>query len=230
MAAPVGHILCAMALLHSGAVEISDPNAFYVGTMFTDIDKITDKIDRKITHRLGENNLAYIAKTNSSFEMGRRFHIFVDQQREKYMKDHKAYDFLSNSSYKTQMLKLIEDRILFDKLNTNISPIFEQIHPEELSYNIDIYDIKAWHNILKNYLDTSKYFILARYYGAAKAYKDAYGIPDKLFTTTKDRLKSLAYLMYAYAQIEWLSRNKKLRAIILGFYERKINELIKEAF
>ena len=228
MAAPVGHIICALALLNSGTVKIADPQAFYAGTLFPDIRYITS-IERKATHQLKESNLSYVKKADSSFELGRRFHVFVDHKREEYMREKGAYAFVENGPYSTQMLKMVEDTILFDKLKGRFetAEIFDHVYPEEKTYKIDDKALQAWHLILKRYLDPRPSINISRYYQAIKAYKNAFGVPDRLFKDFWTSAKTLVSFLYAYIQIERLSRDEKLRAIVLDFYENKINELIK---
>jgi hypothetical protein len=226
VAAPVGHIICALALLNSGSVKVDDSHAFFAGTLFPDIRYITN-IERKATHQLKESSLLFVKKADSSFELGRRLHILVDLKREEHMRKNGAYDYIKNNLYSTQMLKMVEDNILFDKLKNNFSlgKILDKIYPEERAYKISDKNIYTWHQILKSYLDTNK-FKITRYYQAAQAYKRAFGLPERLFKDFLSSAKTMVSLVYAYIQIERLSRDEKLRAIVLDFYENKINELV----
>jgi len=230
VAAPVGHIFCALALLNSGTIKVANPNVLFAGTLFPDIRLITS-IERKATHQLKESNLSYVKKAESSFELGRRLHVFVDHRREEHMRKEGAYDLVENSPYSTQILKMVEDNILFDKLKNRFKTgtIFDVIYPEERAYKIDDHALSAWHQILKRYLDTTRWFNITRYYQAARAYKDAFGMPDRFFKDPWTSTKTIALFLYAYFKIESLSRDQKLRAIVLDFYENKIGELIKKA-
>lgn len=226
MAAPVGHIICALALLNSGTLKVADNQAFFAGTLFPDIRYITS-IERKATHQLRESNLSYVIKADSAFEIGRRFHVFVDHKREEFMREKGAYRFVENGPYSTQMLKMVEDNILFPRLKGRFEAghIFDKIYPQERAYKIDDKALSAWHKILTSYLDTTRWFDMTRYYHAIQAYKEAFGVPDRLFKDFWTSTKTIASLLYAYIQIERLSRNEKLRAIVLDFYENKITEL-----
>lgn len=228
MAAPVGHIVCALALLNSGTVDIADQNAFMAGTSFPDIRYISD-VNRSKTHRLDEEGLSHILATSSSFEAGRRFHVFIDREREKYMREHNAYRFVMNGPLRTQMLKIIEDHIMFDKLKGNFdaSTVFGKIYEEEREFSVNDSDIHTWHRLLTNYLDQSYWFNFYRYYTTLTEFQKAYGLPKDLFGNVWMGIRTLGFFIYAYFQVEKLSRNIELRAIILDFYENKIEEIIR---
>lgn len=229
MAAPVGHIVCALALLHSNVAKIIDTDAFMAGTSFPDIRYVA-KVERKITHQLKKDSLDYALDAPSAFEQGRRFHVFVDHQREKHMVEHDAYRFVKGSPWPTHMLKIVEDRILFDSIKNRFDPqdVFNKLYPEEIAFGIHERHIKAWHNVLAAYLSPEHWFNITRYYAAISAYKKEYGLPDRFFGDIWQSLKSLGFFLYAYYKIEDLSRNEELRHIILDFYEQKIPELLKK--
>lgn len=230
MAAPVGHIVCALALLHSNVIKIIEPEAFLAGTSFSDIRYVAP-IERKVTHRLAEDSLLYAMKTDSDFEKGRRFHAWVDHRRETYMREQKAYRFVKDEPMPTHMLKLIEDHILFPRLKGHFDPhaVFQNIYPEERAYKIPDADIKAWHSILTRYLDQDSWFNAWRYYRAFSEFRKSYGLSQGFFQDLWTSIRSFAFVIYAYVKIEQLSRNEELRHIILNFYENKIEELIKNA-
>ncbi|HXW53111.1 MAG TPA: hypothetical protein VEL47_03290 [Myxococcota bacterium] len=228
MAAPVGHIVCALALLNSGTVNIVDRDAFLVGTNFPDIRYISD-VRRSTTHRTDGEGLKGVVNAETPFEAGRRFHVFVDREREKYMRDHDAYRFVKNGPLKTQMLKIIEDHIMFEKLKDKFDAkkTFRRIHDEERSYSVSEKELETWHQMLTMYLDQSYWFNVFRYYRSLMAFQEAYGLPSELFGNFWQGLKTLGFFIYAYIQVEILSRNQELRAIILDFYENKMEEIIR---
>lgn len=230
MAAPIGHIISALALLN-GTTTTLDQNAFIAGTSFPDIRYITD-ISRSATHRLEKHSLMTVLDTSSSFEAGRRFHVFVDREREKFMREHDAYRFIKNGSLKTQLLKLVEDHILFDQYKNRLDTkaIFDKIYPEELNYGLSLSSIEAWHNILKQYLDDTHWFNITRYYNALKEFKEVYAKSRELFSSFWTGVRTVGFLLYAYVQVVHLSNNQDLREIVLEFYEKKMPELIKKEF
>lgn len=230
MAAPVGHIICALALLNSGTVKISDQSAYFAGTSFPDIRYISD-VKRAVTHQLKDDTMAYVKQAGSDFELGRRLHVFVDHEREKHMREHDAYRFVANGPYSTHMLKMVEDNILFDRLKGkfNEAEVFKRILPEEKAYGLSDQSLLAWHQILQSYLDSKSWFAFTRYFNAASVYKQFFGVPDKFFKDLWTSAKSLGFLLYAYFQIERLSRNEQLRAIILDFYDNKMPKTLSTA-
>lgn len=227
VAAPVGHIICALALLNSGKATIADPNAYFKANTWPDIRYITD-INRSTTHKFSGDGLEYVLDTSSSFELGRRLHVFIDKEREKHMKKHDAYRFLQNGPLKTQMLKIIEDHILFDQLKGRFNPeaVFSRIYDEERNYNINEADLLTWNNLLKTYLDQTTWFTAVRYFRTLMLFQDAYGLPEDLSKTLWTKIKTAGFFIYAYFQVEKLSREPELRKIIFDFYQNRIYELI----
>jgi len=227
VAAPVGHIVCALALLNSGTVDIADHKAFLVGTSFPDIRYISD-IRRSTTHRVSEDGLFHVLQADTPFEAGRRFHVLVDREREKHMLAHDAYRFLKDGPQKTQMLKIIEDHIMFEKLKNKFDArdVFKTVYNEERSYLVTEEELNTWHALLVTYLDQSYWFSWSRYYRSLLAFQEAYGLPTKLFANFWQSLRTLGFFIYAYIQVEMLSRNQELRAIILDFYEKQIHRII----
>lgn len=228
MAAPVGHIICALALLKSGTVLIQDHDAFMAGTNFPDIRYISS-VGRAATHRMEDDGLDYVLKAPSSFEAGRRYHVFVDVEREKHMLKNHAYRFIKNGPLKTQMLKMIEEHIMFKKLKGSFDEkrVFSKIYDEERNFMVKEREIKIWHSLLMTYLDQSTWFTVVRYFRTLNEFQRAYGLPTEFFGNLWQSLKTLGFFIYAYFQVEKISHDDELRAIILDFYENKIHQIIK---
>jgi hypothetical protein len=227
MAAPVGHIICAISLLNSGVSNISDKNAFLAGTSFPDIRYISS-VKRATTHKVESRSLKYVLEASTSFEAGRRFHVFIDREREKHMLKHGAYQFIKNGPLRTQMLKLIEDHILFSKLDKIESHhVFGKIYQEERDFSVDDSTINVWHKILATYLDQSHWFNAVRYYKTLREFQNVHGFPKDFFSQIWMGIRTMSFFVYAYFQMEKLSRDKNLRAIIMDFYDNKMREIIK---
>ncbi|MCA9508861.1 MAG: hypothetical protein KC505_10615 [Myxococcales bacterium] len=228
MAAPIGHIISALALLNS-APEISNRNEFIAGTSFPDIRYVSD-ISRKATHYSEDHSLAYVLRTESSFEAGRRFHVFIDHEREKFMRAHDAYRFIKNTSLKTQLLKMVEDEILYPQFKNKINSkeIFSKIYLEEMGYGLSLASINSWHTVLKKYLDDSHWFNISRYYCSLKEFKKVYARSHELFGNFWSGIRTIGFLLYAYVQIVRLTHNEELREIVLKFYNQQLPKRIKE--
>jgi hypothetical protein len=227
VAGPVGHIICALALLKSDSINFTDHHAFLAGTNFPDISNTVD-VPRAVTHKVEKHSLDNVLSASSAFEAGRRFHIYVDNEREKHMLKHYAYRFVKNSPFKVRMLKLIEDHILFEKLANNFDEknVFGKIYDEERQFSIQEKDIRIWHHLLSTYLDQSSWSNLSRYIKTLIEFKRVYK-PRREFGLWQN-FKTIGFLIYAYFQVEKISRNEELRAIILDFYENRIVEIIKD--
>lgn len=217
MAAPVGHIVCALAFLNIHGQELNK-NAFLAGTSFPDIRYITE-ISRRKTHWMEQKTLEHVLEAKTSFEAGRRFHVFVDHEREKFMKEHDAYRFLKEGDPKTQLLKLVEDHILYEQINEKFDEkaVFSKVYPEELAFGVGQKAADDWHKILVAYLSPS-YFDAFRYFRAIRELKNTYYAHKNIFSNFWSTLRSAGFLVYAYTQVLRLSSNPELREIILKFY------------
>lgn len=127
-----------------------DKQEFIVGTSLPDI-RYLGVIGRDKSHF--ENITLKEIQTLESFEAGFKFHSLVDKVREGYLKNSEYYSFFPKSDLLTQASKVIEDRVLYGKLNNweEIINYFNRVYKNELSLGISESAIDKWHRILKNY-------------------------------------------------------------------------------
>ena len=227
VAAPVGHIFCALALLNSPSMQIVDKDAFLVGTSFPDI-RYLGGISRTTTHFKGLEGKKLGSGGETSFEAGRRFHVLIDKKREIFMRKNDAYRFIDEGPLKTQMLKLVEDRILFERLSEKFKPavIFHRSYEEEYAYGVSAQSIEKWHDILSNYLDQNYQLHIWRYFTTLLMIKDSIKISKDMFSDFFKGVKNVGFLIYAYFKVEELSKDEELRKIILGFYDDELKNII----
>ncbi|MDP2932964.1 MAG: hypothetical protein Q8N81_02425, partial [bacterium] len=116
MAAPITHIVLAEKVFNK---YFSDKKRkdFYVGTIFSDI-RYLGAIDRKSTHSpLRELNLKDVKEEQNSFTAGLKFHSLVDDIRERFIESKNIHSMIPESKHKTQILKLLEDELYYNKIN-----------------------------------------------------------------------------------------------------------------
>ncbi len=227
MAGPVGHIVCALALINSTNLEIDDKNAFFAGSVFPDIRYVAKNIERSTTHHMPNNSIEFVLEQKNSFKMGHYLHIWLDKEREEYMKKHKAYELLETKKYRTQILKIIEDSLLFDQLKNKINSheVFNKIYQEEFSYDITTTELETWNKIQKNYLDTEYKSNFFRHATTAFIFFNSittHKTPDSFFNKCKKNIKALMFFMYAYYKVQKFSSNKELKNIIFNFYNKHL--------
>lgn len=228
MAGPVGHIVSALALLNNPLAQIASKNDFLLGTSFPDIRYISE-ISRSKTHILNEISFAHVLKGKTDFEKGRRLHVFLDYKREEYMKKNDVYRFVPKGPLKTQMLKLVEDKVLFSDL-TNFNPkeILGSVSDEEKSYGVSEKDINRWHDLLMTYLRPDYWLSFSRYFRSLWLFQEAYGLPKELTDGFLAKMKTFGFLVYAYFQLEKLSRDEELKKLIQRFYHEEFPKIIHE--
>src|SRR4030042_2807841 len=152
MAAPITHMVLTEKVFDKFFSDKKRKD-FYIGTVFSDIGYL-EVVDRQSTHfPLQELKLEDVKKEQNSFTAGLKFHSLVDDIRERFIESKNLYSLIPESKYKTQILKLLEDELYYDKISNwdEFIKFLEDILPEERSFNIKEDDIKKWHNILQNY-------------------------------------------------------------------------------
>lgn len=152
MAAPITHIVLTEKVFDKFFSDKKRQD-FYIGTVFSDIRHL-EVVDRKSTHfPLQELKLEDVKKEQNSFTAGLKFHSLVDDVREKFIESKNVYSLIPESKYKTQVLKLLEDELYYDKVKNWVEFVnfLDDILPEETSFNIQERDIKKWHEILQKY-------------------------------------------------------------------------------
>jgi len=150
MAAPGTHIVLTKKIFtkyFSDKIEAD----FYVGTSFPDI-RYLGIINRDKTHFKGIQ--IEDIKQDESFISGLKFHSIVDEIREQYFHNNGYYKLFPKSDYVTQAMKILEDRVLYHKINdwNEILTFFDKIYKQEKNFGINTSDIKRWHLTLTTYL------------------------------------------------------------------------------
>lgn len=150
MAAPITHIVLSDKVFNKH-FKNKDKKDFYLGTSFPDI-RYLKIIERNKTH-FQNLSLQEINIETSSFSAGLKFHSLTDKIREDFIISNNVYSLYSEFEYVTESLKLLEDDILYSKVNNweEIISYFNEMAREELSFGIKEGDIRKWHEILKKY-------------------------------------------------------------------------------
>lgn len=150
MAAPITHIVLSDKVFDK-YFEDKNEKDFYLGISFPDI-RYLKIIERDKSH-FQNLSLQEIKTEKSSFLAGFKFHSFTDQAREKFVISNDIYSLYPKFKYLTESLKLLEDDILYGKLNNweKIISYFNEITEEELSFGAEENDIMKWHKILQRY-------------------------------------------------------------------------------
>lgn len=145
-AAPGTHVYFAQLWRQHNTFGPDQEHAFIAGNLFPDI-RYLGTIDRDSTH---EKHLtaAMVRKTPNSFKAGMRLHAYVDEQRAYFVKKSKIESYLKNISKDTRVLflKLLEDEILWDRIDTSEALIaMETIFQEEHDSNAGEAALVEWH-------------------------------------------------------------------------------------
>lgn len=230
MAAPIAHIFCALSLLSSNAIDIDNITDFIVGTSFPDI-RYLGVIEREATHA---HNVTWNDVTNAptSFEKGRLLHCLLDEVREAFVVKHNLYEFIPDSPFPTQILKLYEDIILYEMIKNwaDISTCFDTILPEECAYGIKNNDIKTWHKLLKRYFaqqpDTNQILLFLQQRAALAVQKETNLFKKFLMQCKNAIINRIAYFKLI-SILHKLKNHKKLTTSIKFFYNHVNRLLIK---
>jgi hypothetical protein len=149
MAAPIGHIYLALQLLN-GPLKGVNHQDFLIGTSFPDIRYLAH-IPREKTH-YQHVDLQRILTEREPFKQGMLFHSFVDQERERFMKENQINNLLPSLPHKSGILKGLEDQLLHPKLpDKSFLRLFDTVIDQELKIVTHKIIIQEWHTNLQNY-------------------------------------------------------------------------------
>ncbi len=149
MAAPITHIVLADKVFNKYFTG-KDKKDFFIGTIFPDI-RYLGEIRRSETH-FEDVTFPEVKKENSFFA-GFKFHSLVDKARQRFVREQNLYSFLPISKFTSQMVKLIEDKLLYSKLKDwqETENYLSSFCKEEFSFKVSRAGVKKWHRLLKNY-------------------------------------------------------------------------------
>jgi hypothetical protein len=138
-----------------------DHDEFILGNFFPDI-RYMGGMTREETH---EKNVTVEAIENSPswFVAGMRLHAFVDDVREDCVQKWKIYPLIEPFSmgYRETFLKLIEDEILYDRVNISFAlACLMPISEGEKATGISTKSIHKWHQRLCYYLGARPQHVL----------------------------------------------------------------------
>jgi hypothetical protein len=153
-AGPFMHIYLAQEWLKTRkSYNNYESQLFLLGTLFPDI-RYLGNIERSKTHEYPVT-LDMIRDCKDAFKAGALFHAFVDEVREDFVEHNCMYNMLKDApeSNKTTLLKLIEDEIVYDRINSSdIIKLLQTVAGEERAYaqnlNIKDSDLEIWHRYL----------------------------------------------------------------------------------
>ncbi|MFC1700858.1 hypothetical protein ACFLZ0_01855 [Patescibacteria group bacterium] len=150
MAAPITHIVLTDKIFNQ-YFKNKIKKDFFIGVCLPDI-RYLKVIERSKTHF---NNLTLddIKKEKNSFLAGLKFHSLTDMVRERFINSKNIYSLFPESEYITESLKLLEDNVLYNKINNwnEFINFLKEILKDELSFGISEKDIKKWHKTLQGY-------------------------------------------------------------------------------
>lgn len=230
MAAPIAHIVCALALLNGGFIDVEDKSAFIIGTSFPDI-RYLGVISRDQTH---VKNVTWkdVKNAATSFEQGRLLHSLLDEEREKFVEHYNLYDLVSSERFRTHVLKFYEDIFLYETVKNwpEIAHYFDTVLQEESDYGIEGSDIVAWHNVLKHYVaqcpDPYQIFLFLQQRTVFAAQQESNLIKWFFIRCKGEILNRIAYFKFTL-MLKELQKSKKLKDAMTFFYKNIDKLLVK---
>lgn len=154
-AGPTTHVFIAEQWMKANPVYTADQlGPFVVGNLFPDIRYLV-KIKRDTTHRTGLSKDDILNAPNA-FEAGINLHCYLDEQREALVVKWGIYNHLKvveEGKRLDTLLKMIEDEILFDRIDLASTLVYiNEIPSEELEKGISSDKIAEWHLVLTMFL------------------------------------------------------------------------------
>lgn len=151
MAAPITHILLAIQILPS--LPDKNEKEFIIGTCFHDIHYL-NCLKRSNTY---PKTFTFddIKNEKSSFRAGLMFHMLVESNREKLMREKGVYKLVDKSIITPQALQFGEDVLFYNKVKepSKIALYFDDILQEEIDLLKNKQEhLQTWHKAIKNYI------------------------------------------------------------------------------
>ena len=149
MAAPITHLFFAEKFCEKH--EELERFPFFVGNCLPDIRHIDKKISRDKFHFFNVS-IEDIKKEKLDFRKGIKFHSFIDEERDLFYKNEGIYTPTKESDELFIVaLKLLEDEILYEKIQFlgDFASFFQKY--EFPIDGIDNKSIKKWKELLHNY-------------------------------------------------------------------------------
>lgn len=149
MASPITHAILTQKVFDKLFSE-KNKKEFFIGTCFPDI-RYLGVVKREETHF--DNVTLKEVLSLDSFNAGLKFHSLVDEVRETYLIKKNYYSFFPKSELKFTGAKVLEDRILYDKVSQSewkeIAGYFNKTDANEGKFGILQTDINKWHGFLQ---------------------------------------------------------------------------------
>lgn len=153
MAAPITHVVLTDKVYKKHFSD-KDKKEFYIGTSLPDI-RYLGVIERNKTHF--KNLSLQDVMNHNSVEAGLKFHSLVDNVRKQFMQKNNYYSLFLKSDLQTQASKVLEDRVLYNKVDSwsEIISYFNKICIGELDLGIERNALEKWHQLLRTYFANS---------------------------------------------------------------------------
>jgi hypothetical protein len=156
-AGPVTHIYLAERFLQASGFtyDSNQKQALILGTLFPDVRYVDPSVSRESTHEQGIT-LQNLRECNDPFSVGKKLHAFVDETRERFAVATGVYDALTDipQNVKATFLKLIEDQVIYSRINVSEVLIFLGKFDEgEKTSGIREESLAMWHTFLSMYLN-----------------------------------------------------------------------------
>ncbi len=178
MAYPITHIVLSQKV-YNKYFKDKDRKKFFVGTSFPDIRTLAH-FKRERTHY--KNLVIEDITSEDSFMVGVKFHSYVDEERERYLKKSVVFKLFPKSEYLIHGLKFLEDQLLYEEIDNWAEYVgyFNDVLDEELNFGTSRQEVEKWHEILRTYLrnkpDHNRLVKMQSVIGRSKEFSD--GIID----------------------------------------------------
>lgn len=164
-AGPITHVALGEKWLKLVAPDYTEDQKkeFLLGTVFPDI-RYLGVIKREKTHYKGVT-LESVRKADTPFKQGMLFHSYVDEFREKWVREKGIDKKLTDISPQQQrtFLKIIEDQILYSEYSWGFFRQYLMTIPhEEREYGIEDKALNEWHTGLTLYFTASPELLLVQ--------------------------------------------------------------------
>lgn len=150
MAGPIAHIFCALSVLASGALKVTDERAFILGVSYPNMH-IVDLIKKE---KKPLPHWQQIVNEPSDFKKGMLLHAIIDDLHDTHIAKRYANHMPRLPVMKQQIISYFEDAQLYYRVTDwpRIMGYFDTIITEERTqHSLPDLAINKWHQFIKTY-------------------------------------------------------------------------------
>ena len=155
MASQIAHVVYATKYFEKYPLPNGEREEFILGSLFPDIRRIDETIQRKDTH-LRFEPLDLNFEGLDPFQSGWKFHLYCDMRREEILNNHNFYLLKNTADFWHLSSKIFEDEIIYDDCDNweKLVHYFNNVPDIDVGTDVSRETFELWYAIIAKYVET----------------------------------------------------------------------------